>query len=163
MSLNWMILFGSMILIVILLLIYIPRNMIRVALTIFLFKQILTWILGVLVVELGLIRYPVRLFEHANRTSFTFEYIAYPAICAIFAVHYPEHRGKLYKFGYYAFYCSVMSAYEIILVHTTDLIRYIHWDWYWTWLSLFITFWLSRQFYKWYFHKLLNRQTVYSE
>jgi hypothetical protein len=163
MSIDRAILYGSIVLIVILLLIFIPRKMIRVALTIFLFKQIITWILGVLVVEMDLVRYPVRLIEMANRTSFLFEYIVYPSICAIFITHYPEHKSKLYKFGYYAFYCSLMSGIEELLEHTTDLIDYIHWAWYWTWLSLFFTFWLARQFYKWYFYKLLKSDQVFSE
>lgn len=156
MLLERLILYSSIILTIIALIIFIPRKMIRVATAGILFKQIITWSLGIFTVELGLLDYPIRLFEEVNRTSFTFEYIVYPAICAIFIVHYPEHKGKLYRFGYYAIYCTILSGIEIILEHTTQLIRYIHWDWYWTWISLLITFGISRQFYKWYFYKLLR-------
>nr|WP_282434416.1 CBO0543 family protein [Desulfosporosinus orientis] len=43
----------------------------------------MTWAVGLGVVELRLIEYPVRLFPYANRTSFSFEYFIYPSICAI--------------------------------------------------------------------------------
>lgn len=163
MLLDWVILYGAVVLAVLLLLLFIPRDKIRIALVIFVFKQVITWILGVIVVEFGLLSYPVRIFDDINRTSFIFEYVVYPAISSIFIVHYPEYRGTLLKLGYYAIYCSVMSGIEVILEHTTRLIHYIHWDWYWTWLSLFITFWLSRQFYKWYFLKLLKDPQTVSE
>ncbi|WP_318507160.1 hypothetical protein [Bacillus sp. T3] len=40
------------------LLIWIPRKNIRHSIVIFFFKQFMTWILGLIVVELGLITYP---------------------------------------------------------------------------------------------------------
>lgn len=163
MSFDRIILYSSIILAILLLVVTIPRNKIRIALVGILFKQILTWILGIITVEFGLLWYPIRLFEDVNRTSFTFEYVVYPAVCAIFIVHYPEHRSKLFKFGYYATYCSILTSLETILLHYTHLIRYIHWEWYWTWISLFLTFWLSRLFYVWYFHKLLKLPQAISE
>ncbi|WP_345788342.1 CBO0543 family protein [Desulfosporosinus orientis] len=62
---------------------FIPKDKIRKALIAFLFKQVITWAVGLGVVELRLIEYPVRLFPYANRTSFSFEYFIYPSICAI--------------------------------------------------------------------------------
>src|SRR5690554_1168980 len=56
-----------------------PRNQIRDAHVIFLFKQVLTWIFGLLVVQFHLIEYPVRMLHKATMTSFSFEYFIYPA------------------------------------------------------------------------------------
>ncbi|HYE12406.1 MAG TPA: CBO0543 family protein [Patescibacteria group bacterium] len=137
--------------IIALLFVFVPRNKIREASLIFLFKQTMTWILGLTVVELGLLEYPVRSFRYATNTSFDFEYFFYPAICIIFNLHYPNKKSTLMQFMYYAYYCTSMSAIELIVEKYTDIITYIHWTWYATWVSLFITFYLSRKFYRWFF------------
>ncbi|WP_231507700.1 CBO0543 family protein [Bacillus sp. UNC41MFS5] len=48
---------------------FIPKNKIRLAVVAFLFKQVITFLIGLLVVEFGLIEYPVRSFASVNRTS----------------------------------------------------------------------------------------------
>jgi hypothetical protein len=47
------------------LLCFVPRNKIREANIVFFFKQFMTWILGLLTVEFGLIEYPAREFKPA--------------------------------------------------------------------------------------------------
>ncbi|UOQ91448.1 hypothetical protein MUO14_12715 [Halobacillus shinanisalinarum] len=141
------------------LLIFIPKDKIRNAIVAFQFKQVLTWLFGLAVVQMRMIEYPVRLFDYASRASFTFEFLAYPAICAIFNVHYPEGKSKIAQFGYYALYTSVITVTEVILERYTNLIVYIHWSWYWTWITLFTTFFLSHLFYKWFFRKINTGHT----
>ena len=80
---------------IVLLICFIPKHKIREAQVAFLFKQVITWILGLLVVQLRLIEYPVRFFPYANKTSFAFEYFVYPSIGAIFNVHYAEIKMPL--------------------------------------------------------------------
>ncbi|UJF33513.1 CBO0543 family protein [Paenibacillus hexagrammi] len=130
----------------------VPRGKRRVAQIAFLFKQFLTWILGLIVVEFDLIEYPVRFFASVNRSSFTFEYFAYPCICAVFNSRYPEGRSIPYKLVYFAAYTSAMTLIEWMIERNSTFIEYIHWSWYWTWLSLFITFGMSRAFTRWFFH-----------
>ena len=60
------------ILITLMLLIFVPKNKLREAIVIFFFKQFLTWIVGLLVVQFGLIEYPVRMFANATKSSFVF-------------------------------------------------------------------------------------------
>jgi hypothetical protein len=139
------------IIMIVLLIVLIPGNKIRHAIVAFFFKQLITWVTGLSVVELGLIEYPVRLFPYANRTSFTFEYFIYPAICAIFNVHYPENKNKLGQFMYYFYFCSALTAVEVIFEKNTNILKYIHWTWYITWITLFMTFYLTRKFYVWFF------------
>ncbi|MEC0226253.1 CBO0543 family protein [Paenibacillus alba] len=61
-----------------LLILLIPRQKRRLAMVAFLFKQYITCIFGHAVVELKLLAYPVRELADVSRTSFTYEYMAYP-------------------------------------------------------------------------------------
>lgn len=133
------------------LVIWLPRKNIRHALVIFFFKQFMTWILGLTVVELGLITYPVREFKKASHTSFSFEYFIYPAICVLFNLYYPHGKSLARRIGWFLLFPTWMTILEVMIEHHTKLIDYIHWTWYWTWLSLFITFVFSFLFYHWFF------------
>ncbi|MDD2211379.1 MAG: hypothetical protein PHV56_00105 [Clostridia bacterium] len=131
---------------------FIPKNKIREAIVIFMFKQVITWLIGLSVVELRLIEYPVELlFTYANRTSFSFEYFIYPSISAVFILNFPVRKSKVQQFMYYTYFCSIMTFLEVLCVKYTNIIKYIHWTWYVTWISLFLTFYISRQFYLWFF------------
>jgi hypothetical protein len=130
---------------------YVPRNRSREAWLVFLFKLFLTWIFGLLVVELDMIEYPIRFFMEASRTSFTFEFFVYPAICVLFNLHYPEGKGKGRQWMHYVYYCSGITIIEVFLEKNTRLIIYTNWEWYWTWITLFVTFYMSRKFYLWFF------------
>lgn len=143
---------ASWTILIILLLWLVPREKIRDAHVIFLFKQVVTWLLGLFVSEYNLIQYPVRLFSKATKTSFTFEYFAYPVICIFFNLFYPYGAGIHYQIFYYIIYSSGVTIFEVLLERHTNLIRYINWKWYWTWISIFITFMLSNYYYRWFFH-----------
>ncbi|KKI91322.1 hypothetical protein WQ54_15370 [Bacillus sp. SA1-12] len=132
---------------------FIPKKKIRLAVVAFLFKQIITFLIGLVVVELGLIEYPIRLFASINRTSFTYEYYAFPVACAVFNVWYPNNRSKLIQFGYYAGFTSVLTIAEVIIEKYTELIYYIHWEWYISWITICLSFFLSRIFCVWFFAK----------
>ena len=136
---------------IILLILYVPRDKIRQAFVIFTFKQLMTWILGLTVAELRLIEYPVRSFAYANKASFDFEFFIYPAFCVLFILHYPEKKGTLKQLLYYFYYCAGLTITEIIVEKYTNLLEYINWYWYTSFISFFITFFLSRLFYNWYF------------
>lgn len=136
--------------VILLLIKFIPRDKIREAYLAFSFKQILTWLLGLTVAELRLIEYPVRLFPYATKVSFSFEYFAYPSICAIFNVNFPEGKSNFKKFMHYFYYCTTITTLEVIVERYTNIITYINWTWYVTWISLFLTFFMTRRFYVWY-------------
>lgn len=137
--------------------IYIPRNKVKQGLLAFLFKQIITWPVGLFVVERGLIKYPVRLlFNKTNKSSFSFEYYYYPAICAIFNTNYPQNKNLFIKFFYHICYSSILTLLEVILERYTDLITYVKWKWYWSFITMTITFYCSRLFYKWFFNEEIS-------
>jgi hypothetical protein len=131
--------------------VFIPKEKVRLAWVAFLFKQFIAWPLGLLAVNIGLLEYPVRLFENVYKSSFTFEYFVYPAICALFTTYYPKGKSIWIKSGYYSLFCSGMTAVELILLHYTNLIRYIHWNAYFTWLSIFVTLYITQRFCTWFF------------
>lgn len=132
---------------------FIPKDKIRLALVAFLFKQVITFLTGIVVVELGLLEYPVRLFASVNRTSFTYEYFAFPVVCAAFNVWYPNNRSALAQVGYYVGYSSVLTIVEAMIEKYTDLINYVHWEWYITWITICVTFFMTRLFCVWFFAK----------
>lgn len=137
------------------LLFIIPKNKRRLALVAFLFKQVITLLFGSVVVQFGLIAYPIRLFADVNRASFSYEFFLYPVVCAVFLVFYPVSKSMLYRFGYFTVFCTVLTIPEMLLEHYTDLIVYLKWSWYWTWITLFLTILLSRKFCVWFFRSTL--------
>lgn len=133
------------------LLIFIPKGRIREAIVIFLFKQLITWLIGLMVVELRLIEYPVRIFSYANKTSFYFEFYVYPAICVVFNLHYPKNRRIIRQALYYIYFCTGITIIEVLVEQYTDVVTYLNWHWTVTWVTLFITFYITREFYLWFF------------
>ena len=108
--------------ITLLLYIFVPRNKIREAHTIFFFKQFVTWFFGLLVVEKNLISYPSRLFfKKAIKSSFTFEFYVYPALCVLFNLYYPERRNKMIKTLYYFAHSGLITGFEFYAVRKTEI------------------------------------------
>lgn len=136
----------------ILLIKFVPRKRIREAIVSFLFKQVITWLFGLLVVEKDLISYPNRLFfKKTIKSSFTFEYFVYPGLCALFNLYYPENKPKILKVLYYSFHTSIITIFEIIAVKYTNLIKYNKWTWYWSFITMYMSYFLSRIFQSWFF------------
>lgn len=153
MKIEYIIIGAEIILMIFLLWRFIPRDKIREAHVAFLFKQLLTWSMGIIVAELRLIEYPVRFFPYANKASFSFEFFLYPAICAIFITNYPEKKNAFDRFMYYAYFCTAMSIIEVVEERYTAILKYIHWHWYFTWITLFMTFYFSIKYNEWFFRK----------
>jgi len=130
---------------------FIPKNKIREALVSISFNQLITWPMGLIVVALGLIEYPVRLFSHTSKTCFSFEYFSLPSICAIFNVNYPEKKGPFGQFMYYFYYCTAITIFEVFTEKYTSRLKYIHWSWYITWITIFISLYITRKLYTWFF------------
>ncbi|MDF2791222.1 MAG: hypothetical protein K0S80_4324 [Neobacillus sp.] len=149
MNLEIWILIVSIIVTVILLWIFIPRDRILDANISFLFMQVLTWLFGSIVAEKRLIEYPVRFMEYAYRVSFTFEYFIFPAVSALYNVNYPCGKSLKYKIGYNIFFPTIMTGTEVILEKYTSVIKYIHWSWYWSWISMYLTLQISYWYYRW--------------
>ncbi|MFV2046138.1 MULTISPECIES: CBO0543 family protein [Metabacillus] len=135
---------------------FIPKNKLKQASIIFLFQQFATWFLGLLVVELHLIEYPVRELSNINKSSFLFEFLVFPIISIFFCIYFPYTKSFMRKFLYTSAFCTGITIPETIFERYTQLIKYIKWDWYITWLSVYAALLLSWYFYKWYF-KINNK------
>ncbi|MEH7381304.1 CBO0543 family protein [Bacillus sp. JJ1533] len=130
---------------------YIPKSKWREASIAFLFQQTITWSLGLITVEFHLLEYPDRELSSINGTSFLFEFLCYPVISIFFCIHYPRTKPIWKKFIYISGFCSVLTLLEVIIEKYTNLIHYLHWDWYVSWLSIYATLYLLWVFYCWYF------------
>jgi hypothetical protein len=159
MSSDTLIIITGWVITIVLLLIFIPKEKIRQAFLVFMFKQLITWLVGLVVVELRLIEYPVRSFAYASKTSFDFEYFIYPAFCVLFNLNYPEGKSFVRRSLHYVYFCSGLTAVEVLVEKNTDILEYLHWAWYTTFITLFLTFFISRQFYKWFF-KIKEKDTA---
>jgi hypothetical protein len=132
---------------------FIPRGKWLQAQFVFLFVQFLTWISGFCVVELRLLEYPYRELSRINRTSFVFEYLLLPLLCVHLNARFPNRAARPVKIGLYAGITSVLTAVEFLLERYTDVIKYIGWEWYWTFISVWLVLWLSRTATGWFFKK----------
>lgn len=152
MSIEWWILIVVYILTTCLIF-FIPRSKVRLAIVAFLFKQVITFLTGIVVVEIGLLAYPVREFATVIRSSFLYEYYAFPVVCALFNVWYPEKKNTFVQFNYYFWVTTVLTVIEIVIEKYTALLDYIYWEWYVTWITVCITFYWTRLFCLWFFEK----------
>ncbi|MDF0727108.1 hypothetical protein PY093_10315 [Cytobacillus sp. S13-E01] len=131
----------------IMLLFCVPKSKRREAFISILVMQVFTWPLGFIVTELKLVSYPIRFFEYATSSSFTFEYFIFPVISALFNIYYPKERSFLQVLTYTSVIVSLLTIGEVILELYTDNIQYLNWDWYWSWLSMFVLLHLSNRTY----------------
>lgn len=145
-----------------LLVIFVRKNKLREAQVAFLFKQVITWVFGLLVVEKNLISYPSRFFfKKTIKSSFTFEYFVYPALCALFNLYYPKNKNIFIKIGYYFFHAGIITAFEVYAVKYTNLIKYKNWTWYWSFITIALTNFLSHVYHRWFFkEKQINKGVV---
>jgi hypothetical protein len=130
---------------------FISKEKFREASLIFFFTQAPVWILGLLVAQAGLIKYPVRLFSEVNGTSFTFEFFTLPLISVFFNLYYPAQKSKLAKAFYYIKILSAFTFAEYLTEKYTEVLTYIHWHWCFTWLSMGLVLYFIRAIYKWFF------------
>ncbi|WP_096155600.1 CBO0543 family protein [Bacillus sp. FJAT-45066] len=136
---------------------FIPIHRLREAMVAFLFKQAVTWLFGLLIVEKDMIRYPFKtLFKKSIKSSFTFEYFVLPSLNVLFNIHYPEKRNFWNKLLYYFSYTSSITLLEIIAVKYTKLIKYKKWKWYWSFLSIWFTYYVGRRYQRWFFKEANN-------
>lgn len=131
---------------------FIPKEKYRQASFIFLFAQLLTWIFGLLVVEAGLIEYPVRELYKANATSFTFEYLVFPFICIFFNIYFPENKNLHKKLVYYMYFLTIFTLIEYFTEKYTLILKYINWKWYITFITMGLVIYIVRSVYKWFFY-----------
>ncbi|WP_395947785.1 CBO0543 family protein [Bacillus sp. X1(2014)] len=110
-------------------------------------------------VGLNLLEYPVRELAKVNGTSFLYEFFLFPVVTIFFCIYYPQTSKRWKKFIYISAFSTGLTIPEVIIVQYTNLIKYLKWEWYYTWTSVYATLFLAWVFYKWYF-KLNKRKKI---
>ncbi len=94
---------------------FVPKAKRQEAQFIFLFTQFPTWLFGLIVVELGLLNYPIHELAEANSTSFIFEYMVLPIYCIHFNTHFPLHVKKIIKLYYFCWSSLPLTCFEVLV------------------------------------------------
>lgn len=145
--------FATAVVVSLLSLAFTPKNKRMELQFIILFVQFPTWILVLSAVELGLLEYPARELATVNRTSFIFEYMVLPILCVHVNNYYPWQAAMLVKAMYFTGISLLITGIEVFLEQYTLLIKYSGWQWYWTFISITLVFWLNQKMVKWFFKR----------
>lgn len=132
----------------------VPKKKLLQAQFIFAFVGLPSWILGLTVVQLGLIEYPYRELSTVNRTSFIFEYLVLPILAIHFNTRFPKHSSKAIKIIYYFGTTLVFTIIEHFTEKYTLILKYTGWKEHWTFIGMCFIFWLSRKGTQWFFRGL---------
>jgi hypothetical protein len=112
----------------------------------------LTWLSTLFHVKFNLLIFPIREFPKATDLLLTTEYFFYPLLCGFYIIHEPK-LNYFVRFLYLSLWISILVIIDVMIEKYTNLIEYIHYDWYWTWLNFFCIFALSNMIYHWFFRE----------
>ncbi|TDF97099.1 CBO0543 family protein [Paenibacillus piri] len=89
--------------------------------------QTITWGVGLTLVELHWIEFPVRVFPDATRQNFIAAYFIYPCLFVLYDQCYPR-GGRLKQWIYTAAYAAASSGWEYVMSTSTHILKYHHWN-----------------------------------
>lgn len=111
--------------------------------------QCLSWLNSLIHLELELIAYPIREFPEASDVLFATEYFLYPILYGLYIIHEPKRNFSI-RFLYLLAVISGLVGVELVFVHFTNLVVYIHYAWYLEWIVFFIMFVVANYVYHWF-------------
>ncbi|MCM3597832.1 hypothetical protein M4D55_18850 [Metabacillus idriensis] len=144
---------GAIVLCILLIWKFVPKERAREAWVPFLSMSSVTWAAGLFVVERGWIYYPVQLFgkeNQVNESSFTFEFFLFPVLAILFSLYYPSSKKIHSKWLYAIVFSGVFTIAEVILEKYTDSVEYDEWKWYWTFFSVMLILMVNHQYGMWF-------------
>lgn len=112
--------------------------------------QTIIWFNALIHVQFNFISFPIRDFPKATDILFATEYFLYPLLCGFFLIHQPK-KNVYQKYGYLSLFISALVAIDLILVHFTHLITYIHYSWIFKWLIFLGIFMIVNGLNDWFF------------
>lgn len=130
-----------------------PRSKLREVILSLLFMQSISFILSSITIHYKLISYPIRFFSYVSRTSITFEFLVFPVVSVLYNLYYPKNGIWLKKLLYSISFPSVIILFEGIIENYTNNIKYLHWNVFLSWISMFLILQISYRFYRWFFSK----------
>lgn len=125
--------------------------------------QAVTRPLGILLVNFGLIEYPVRLYPKAVDSAFLHGFILNPTIFVIYYLLYPKQSGLVWKWGYTFLVSAIPVLVEVAENKYTDLVNYQRWSGYISWMLAIIFYYLMRKYADWYFVNVSKSEVVENE
>jgi hypothetical protein len=131
----------------------VSKKNIREAVLSLLFMQSFAFLLSVVTVQFKLISYPVRFFSSVCRTSISFEFLIFPVISVLYNLHYPRNRKWRTKFLYSLSFPTILTVLEKLMETYTQNIKYIHWNWFFSWISMAISLHIAYWFFNWFLGK----------
>lgn len=153
------ILIGILLLSIAAIIIWIPKEKARDAWVLYLFLQVITWVTGLFVTEMGWIEYPTQLFPREsdfNKSSFVNEFFLFPVVSIFFSLYYPKKVKWTVVSLYYIAFSGIFTGFEFILEKFTTLVKYHGWKWYWTIISVVISLFLNHKYYLWFRKRLVK-------
>ncbi|MBV7508960.1 hypothetical protein KW850_27535 [Bacillus sp. sid0103] len=127
-----------------------PKHRYRKVLIALLICEALLWLNSLVHVELNLLVFPVREFPKATDLLVTTEYFFYPLLCGFYLVYEPK-RSLGIRLIYLSVWSSFIAFYDQMLVNYTNLVEYVHYAWYFTWLDFFCIYAATNMIYQWFF------------
>lgn len=135
-----------------------PKNRKRRFILAFFICQTLTWLDSLLLVKFHLIAFPVREFPKASDLLLTVNYFFIPLLCGFYIISKPK-RNYFVRLVYLSIWVTGTVLLIVLLEKYTNLIEYIHYAWYWSWLDFFGVYTISKGLYQWFFKDMALFQT----
>lgn len=136
---------------------YIPKNQFRRTFLSMLSFQATTWFVSLILVQTGLLIFPVREFTKATRVAFTTEFFFYPAIFVWFMLLLPGRIGLIKKMLHWVIFISISSWSAYFFGKYTDLSEFIKEsnpsNIFNTYLLFTLQYLLCFTYIKWFFEK----------
>jgi hypothetical protein len=140
-----------------------PKNRYRKVLFALLLCQTFVWVSSLLHVKYHLLAFPVREFPKATEVLVTTEYFFYPLLSGLYIIFEPK-RSLAIRIIYLSLWISGLTVMDVMLEKYTNLIEYVHYAWYLTWIDFFCIFVVTNLIYQWFFkdkaHFHVDREAV---
>ncbi|WP_413305683.1 CBO0543 family protein [Bacillus sp. 1P10SD] len=80
----------------------------------------------------------------------TTEYFFYPLLSGFYLIFEPK-RSLAIRILNLALWISGLTLMDVMLEKYTNLIEYVHYSWYLTWINFFCIFAITNLIYQWFF------------
>lgn len=104
---------------------YIPKDKYRLSFVSFFTFQTLTWAGFIILVELGKIEFPVRLFVRATRGGVVNNFLFFPMIFVWFVIIFERIKSRVKKVFHYVYFISLIVWYIKFIAEYTNLQNFL--------------------------------------
>jgi len=123
----------------------------------YLFSSQINTVLDMIVVNRGMLDFPIRLFREVSNISITFDYVLFP-ILHCFYYQWSYRFGLRKALGLGVLLTSALTVAELGLERYTALAEYYEWNWMYSFASVLATLLLSRTTVRWWFRESIRSE-----